>query len=245
MQGQRSWCIGDQMAALKWCRATLQRVIYDLSLYEDGRAVSVSALDAILNQLEIVYRELVALDALGEFTSGATASAIQEFQSLQVTISCYSSPLLHDGSVGRTRYDILVGTLEFLWIHCADVLCVSVRTVSRHMSLYGLSINATFTNISEQESDAIVASIQEEFPLGGYRQMQGHLKAQGLRVQQGRVRESQRRVDPGGCVMLRLSSMNRRVYRVNGPLALWHIEGNHKLIRLVTDKSQFQRYMTC
>ena len=79
-----------------------------------------------------------------------------------------------------------------------------------------------------QRTQAMAADIQ-----CGYRQMQGHLTAQGIRVQQGRVRESQRRVDPGGCIMRRLSSINCRVYRVNGPLAQWHIDGNHKLIRWV------------
>ena len=151
------------MAAITWCRATLQRVISDLSLYEDGRAVSAGALDAILNQLEIVYRELVALDALEELTAGAssalvfTATAIEEvqihFQSSHVSLSCYTSPLLHDGSVGRPRYDIPVGTLEFVVDsgftvpQIANILCVSVRTVRRRMSQYDLSIHATFTNI--------------------------------------------------------------------------------------------------
>ena len=61
--------------------------------------------------------------------------------------------------------------------------------------------------------------------------MQGHLLAEGIRVQQLRIRECQRRVDPGGVVLRRLTSINRRRYKVNGPLALWHIDGNHKLIR--------------
>ena len=61
--------------------------------------------------------------------------------------------------------------------------------------------------------------------------MQGHLLAQGVRVQQQRIRESQRRVDPGGVVLRQLTSINRRRYRVNGPLALWHIDSNYKLIR--------------
>ena len=58
------------MAALGWCISGLQRVAADLSLYEDGRAVSSGTLEAILSQLEIVYRELAAFDALGELTSG-------------------------------------------------------------------------------------------------------------------------------------------------------------------------------
>ena len=34
--------------------------------------------------------------------------------------------------------------------------------------------------------------------------MQGHLFAQGYRVQQVRVRESLRRIDPEGCIIQRL-----------------------------------------
>ena len=232
--------------ALEWCKRTLQRIISDLSEYEDGRIVTLGTLDATLNQAELVYRELVALEAVGVLDSGGTtalqltASAVQVIQDInssQCISSYYSSNLLYDGSVGRPRYDIRSATLEFLIENrftapqIADVLCVSVRTVRRRMSEYGLSIRATFTSISEQELDAVVAGIQQQFPLCGNRQMQGHLIAQGLRIQQGRVRESQRRVDPGGCAMRRLSSINRCVYRVNGPLALWHIDGNHKLIR--------------
>ena len=44
------------------------------------------------------------------------------------------------------------------------------------------------------------------------------------------------RVNPEGCLLssLDLKTLNvlqRRKYQVYGPLALWHIDGNHKLIR--------------
>ena len=45
-----------------------------------------------------------------------------------------------------------------------------------------------------------------------------------------------RRVDPGGGVLLRgleMRVINRRHYHVAGHQCLWHIDGNHKLIRLV------------
>ena len=233
--------------AQEWCRRSLQRVVADLFAYEDGRLITVGSLDAALNQLEIVYRELVALDTVGELdSSGAaarqlTASAIEEIRDIEshssrLVSTCYSTSLVYDGSVGRPRYDVPISILEFLIENrfsvpqIADVLRVSVRTVRRRMTEYGLSVRATYTSISQQELDAVVARIQQQFPFCGNRQMQGHLAAQGLRIQQKRVRESQR-VDPGGCVMRQLSSINRRVYRVNGPLALWHMDGNHKLIR--------------
>lgn len=108
---------------------------------------------------------------------------------------------------------------------------MSVRTVRRRMSEYGLSIHDTYSTITAEQLDGAVSEIQKNFPLCGNQQMIGHLRAQGLRVQQSRVK---RRVDPGGCVMRRLSSIHHRKYRVNGPLSLWHIDGNHKLIRWIT-----------
>ena len=52
------------MATL-WCVLSLQAVISDLTLYEDGRRVTVDQLDAYQVQLEGIYRELTALQLLG------------------------------------------------------------------------------------------------------------------------------------------------------------------------------------
>ena len=57
-------------------------------------------------------------------------------------------------------------------------------------------------------------------------QMPGHLLAHGHRVQQ-----IGNHVDPEGCVMRRLHVINRGQYRVPAPRSIWHIDGNHKLIR--------------
>ena len=84
--------------------------------------------------------------------------------------------------------------------------------------LYHLSIHMYYSAISD-ELDRVAG------------EMQGHLLSRGIRIQQHRIRESQRRVDPSGSVMRRLGLIHRRQYHVNGPRALWHIDGNHKLIR--------------
>lgn len=57
------------------------------------------------------------------------------------------------------------------------------------------------------------------------------LLAKGVKVQRKRVRESQLRVNPVGVSMRSLHQMQRRTYSVAGPNSLWHIDGNHKLIR--------------
>ena len=114
----------------------------------------------------------------------------------------------------------------------ADMLGVSLRTVHRRLAEYSLSIRSQYSNLSDTELDCIVQEVHCLFPMCGNSQMQGHLLARGLRVQQARIRESQRRVDPDGCIMRRLSTINRRQYSVPSPRSLYHIDGNHKLIRL-------------
>ena len=39
------------------------------------------------------------------------------------------------------------------------------------------------------------------------------------------------RVDPTNTAIRRSKAIRRRVYHVEGPNSLWHVDGNHKLIR--------------
>lgn len=56
----------------------------------------------------------------------------------------------------------------------------------------------------------------------------GHLRAQGVIVNQLRIRESLQRTDPDGTVARLRTSVPRCVYDVPEPQYLWHI---HKLVR--------------
>ena len=73
----------------------------------------------------------------------------------------------------------------------------------------------------------------KDFPNCGVRRMRGFLLSQGLKVQWERIRSSMWRVDPTGMILrsIQLNVVSRRHYSVPGPLALWHQDGNHKLIR--------------
>eukprot|EP00111_Clytia_hemisphaerica_P014281 TCONS_00042060-protein len=63
--------------------------------------------------------------------------------------------------------------------------------------------------------------------------MKGFLLSKGLKIQWDRVRQALWNVDPEGIINRSIFStiITRRKYCVPGPLALWHIDGNHKLIR--------------
>ena len=115
----------------------------------------------------------------------------------------------------------------------ATILGASARTIQRRLQQFGLSIRQTYTNMRDQELDLAVQEILRTQPNTGYKRMTGYLAACGVRVQQQRIRESMRRVDPEGTLIraLELNTINRRCYSVPSPLALWHIDGHHKLIR--------------
>ncbi len=148
-----------------------------------------------------------------------------------------SAPLQSsEGGMGR-RYLISYEQLKFFIENhfsapqIANILHVSVRTIFRRMAMFSLSIRSQYSNINDPELDNIVCEIQREFPSCGNRQMHGHLLSRGLRVQQFRIRELQRRIDPDGCAIRQLQTIRRRQYSVPSPRALYHIDGNHKLIR--------------
>ena len=61
--------------------------------------------------------------------------------------------------------------------------------------VYGLSVTQTCSTISATELDKITQQLVSEFSNSGYRRMTGFLRAQGIHVQQIRVRENCKRVD--------------------------------------------------
>lgn len=65
----------------------------------------------------------------------------------------------------------------------------------------------------------------------GQRNVQGWLEANNINTTRDQVRKLMRELDPDG-TRLRASVMRkRRVYKVPFPNSLWHIDGQHKLIR--------------
>lgn len=99
----------------------------------------------------------------------------------------------------------------------------------------------TYSTIGDEALDIIVRDAQRSHPGIGLRMLMGHVKSKGLRIQWERLRQSLLRTDPSGVHERWRQSIRRRVYRVPGPLALWHIDGNHKLIRYVLKEDTFSR----
>ena len=140
---------------------------------------------------------------------------------------------------GRPRYEIPSEQLElflnygFSMKQMGEMIGVSSKTIYRRLKELGLSIRDNFTVIESGHLDSLIVGILTEFPNCGYKRMTGFLRARGLHLQQSKIREAMRRTDPEGVLVrsLQLTTVARRSYNVHCPLQLWHLDGNHKLIR--------------
>ena len=217
-------------------RQCLQNILRELEqrVAEDGSLENLQRrlawlLSVIVRYENVINRAVVnliadALSCIGRsFEARSSATTVQIFS----------------GTPGRPKLDIPYEQLNFLvergftTVKIAELLGVSVRTIERRFQNFGLSVRATYTEITDVQLDETVREIMSIFPNTGYKRMSGYLRSRGIRVQQKRVREAVRRVDPEGTILraLEMNVIQRRVYSVPSPLALWHIDGNHKLIR--------------
>ena len=98
------------------------------------------------------------------------------------------------------------------------------------MSLFGLS-ESDFTDIADSEPDQHIENITEDFPYCGESLIKQFLIEKGIIVQRMRIRDSLHRVNGDGVNARKQGRLHRRVYDVQGPNHLWHIDTNHKLVR--------------
>lgn len=109
-------------------------------------------------------------------------------------------------------------------------LQVSRQTVYKAMTEYNLIQQSRYTNISETDIRHAVSSIKGRHPNAGEVMLEGHLRAEGIHVQRSKVRKAIHDLDPSVTSRKR-PAIQRRVYSVPYPNYLWHLDGNHKLIR--------------
>jgi hypothetical protein len=102
------------------------------------------------------------------------------------------------------------------------------HTLRQKMRMCGIS--RKFDELSNADLDLLVTVFKAEKPNAGLRYLIGFLRRHGLRVQKERVRESLRRVDGLGQELRRRNTIQRKIYKVPRPNALWHLDGHHKLI---------------
>jgi hypothetical protein len=90
------------------------------------------------------------------------------------------------------------------------------------------------SDISDTELDELVLYIITAFPAFGRRMIDGHLKYMGQRVPRARVEASYSRVVGVPRQGFGVRRIERRVYKVAGPNALWHHDGQHGELTFMT-----------
>lgn len=120
---------------------------------------------------------------------------------------------------------------SFKWVDIAELLGISISTLNRRRHELRVSDEGSFTTISDADLDSVVREISGEQPFSGIRIVRRMLDSRRIHVPRERVRMTLHRVDPVNVQLRRTNLVRRRQYSVAGPNFLWHIDGNHKLIR--------------
>ena len=243
------------MAAIVGAATTVNTGVEHLEIVEEQRTqilecvsqieseqVGKNVVDYVHRKLEQIWREMFQLTQVNVVNETALTcisdaiACLQRFDELELSTG-YRSPLLNDGNTGQPKFNILPTQLEFFLANgftgtaIAAMLGVSLRTVRRRIAEHGLLKNVFRSAITEAELDNVVNNIMEQFPNIGYSRLEGELRRRNILIPRVRCRETLRKLDPVGVVVRLHSLCYRRKYSVYGPLALWHVDGNHKLIR--------------
>ena len=88
-----------------------------------------------------------------------------------------------------------------------------------------------FTSESQPEIETAVVASKQQHANAGEAMIQGHLSSVGVHVQRHKIRRAIHAVDPEGVEERKQKPIKRRVYSVPCPNYIWHIDGNHKLVR--------------
>lgn len=215
------------------CRQKILHVVQNL---ENDRIFNIK------NELQEVLRYLLQLSSFSNISS--CIKYVQDALDIldQLPTENDVSEVKACKKQGR-KYDIPSETLQNLIEiglkirDISELFNVGKRTVERRMEEYNLSVRDTYSNLSDNDLRLEVQDLCSSFPCVGYRTIQSLLLSKGIKVQESRVRQTVRECDPCGVlfrkVFLTSCRIQRRTYSVSGPQALWHIDGNHKLIRFV------------
>ena len=113
----------------------------------------------------------------------------------------------------------------------AKILGVSRQTLYNRDNASSQINLQKYSRMSTADLDQKVKEIKSNHPNDGEVMLNGHLLSRGIRVPRAKLRASIQRIDPISTAQRRSIAARRRVYHVSGANKVWHIDGNHKLIK--------------
>ena len=108
---------------------------------------------------------------------------------------------------------------------------ISRPTVYKLLAEAGIIYQERYSELTDLQLDSVVREIKQSHPNAGETNVIGHLRARNFHVPRQRVRNSIDRVDPEGPSMQSSRAFRHRVYETPCPNYVWHIDGNHKLVK--------------
>ena len=145
----------------------------------------------------------------------------------------------YTGMRGQPKFEVSKRQIQFLrelhfpWVRIAELLGISTKTLTRRRQEFQIEDEeeVNWSSIGNGELRETMQEIMNVTPGIGQTRMIGALHSRGIRVQRWKVRELMRELDPVGTALRWRGTICRRMYNVRCPNALWHIDGNHKMIR--------------
>lgn len=108
-----------------------------------------------------------------------------------------------------------------------NIISTQIRSSTQYKGVGPVvSYTGPMSSITDEELDQTIRHLRLMYPRAGISTLSGMLLTLGLRVSRERIRLSLTRVDPVQRLFQRIT-IERRVYTVPGPMALWHHDGQH------------------
>ena len=189
----------------------------------------------VLAEIELVLVEVINIEDL--LPPDVASVIVMDIQEIVKYVQEAVDMSRRRRSKGRPQIPIDEELLKFLLAthfsrtDIARMLQVSYKTITRRINQYGFENDVMFSNISDSDLDSITEQFIHAHPNSGERTLHGFLRSNGLRVQRAKIRQSLLRLDPTGVQSRFRQVLHRRQYSVPMPNSLWHIDGNHKLIK--------------
>ena len=137
---------------------------------------------------------------------------------------------------GRPKIEVDVNevlslrSLNYSWTKISEILGISRCTLYRRLREAGIDTN-DYATLTPSELDNLIKEIKLDFPNNGEVMMKSHLLRLGIKVTRQALRDSIHRVDHENTVARQSKIVKRRVYSVDYPNSVWHLDSHHKLIK--------------
>eukprot|EP00794_Sanderia_malayensis_P009551 gene9551-10538_t len=247
---------GDPVEALNNFFTAAEGFFRQLSQYSVDELNGIDFLERDLRRLEDVDNSLRLLlpDAIEEIATVIRAmigiiSGIRESIERLTRLQENNNPVVNpcQGPRGRPKLEISEDQLYFLrsfgfrWGQIQNIIGVSRSTLLRRRADIGLAGNENrYTDIEDDDLQQQIQIIMDANPNIGQRRMIGALRARGVFVQQRRVREQMRMMDPEG---QHYAGMELFTVRINASLAQFAEGWNHHPMRTANNTSPYMQWI--